>query len=350
MAIRETPRGRVIDGRVVKPLGGVMRDTPDHRPLRQGRTRHEGFDVAQNGYKNPPAVFFTRDSLNLHLGDQYRQRNCFLILGGPSFGTLDHNQLNQRGILTMAVNNGAATYRPHLWCEVDNPENFLKSIWVDPGIMKFCPYDHAEKHIFDGEKWKVDRMKVGDCPNVVYYRRNESFDHKQWLWEDSLNWGCHKNHTGTCGHKGGRSVFLPAIRILWQLGVKNVFLLGCDFKMSQGEDQYHFPQSRTKGSAKNNNTTYKILNDRFDLLRPEFEKYDFHVYNCNKDSGLKSFPYVSYEDAITQTLKDFPKNEGTEGRYDRLAKEKKGEKTEKPQKLPPKKYKTLEEFVRSKID
>ena len=74
------------------------------------------------------------------------------------------------------------------------------------------------------------------------------------------------------------------------------------------------------------------------------------MYNCNKASGLKSFPYVSYEDAITQTLKDFPKDEGTQGRYDRQAKEKKGEDTKPDKKDTPRKYKTLEDFVRSKIE
>jgi hypothetical protein len=80
---------------------------------------------------------------------------------------------------------------------------------MDPTIMKFVPICHASKFIFNSDEWKFMDVRVGDCPNIVYYKRNEHFKAKQFLWEDCINWGNHKDHGG------GRSVMLAAIRILF---------------------------------------------------------------------------------------------------------------------------------------
>jgi hypothetical protein len=114
------------------------------------------------------------------------------------------------------------------------------------------------------------------------------------------------------------------VRIAFLLGVRTLYLLGCDFKMALGDKNYHFEQGRAKGSVKGNTETYAALNTRFDTLRPIFEKHGFNVYNCNADSGLKSFDHVSYEDAIAHALQTMPdvENEPSEGLYDRAANEK----------------------------
>ena len=69
-------------------------------------------------------MLFTRDGHNLFLGDLYRGAAAFLICGGPSLLTHDLTQLQQRGVITLAVNNAATVVRPNLWCCVDDPGNF----------------------------------------------------------------------------------------------------------------------------------------------------------------------------------------------------------------------------------
>ena len=125
--------------------------------------------------------------------------------------------MKKPGVITYGVNNGPATFRPNFWSCVDDPQRFLKSIWLDPLITKFVPHAHAEKPIFDGETWedlRVDGKKVfvGECPNCVFFHRNEKFEPSRWLFEDKINWGNSKQYGG------GRSVMLPALRILFLLG------------------------------------------------------------------------------------------------------------------------------------
>lgn len=305
---------RNIKGRF--PINHTGADEDD-KQTRWGRDRHEGFKVGR--WVQSPPLFFTQDHHPLWISDMYRGRSAFLILGGPSFASLDHNLLRQPGIVTMGVNNSPKSFRPNLWTSVDSPAHFIKSIWLDPLIQKFVPICHHNKQIFDSNKWAFDDLKVGDCPNTVYYKRNEKFKAKQFLWEDCFNWGNHKKFGG------GRSIMHVAIRILFNLGFRKVYLLGCDFKMDE-KTKYHFDQDRVTGSINGNNSTYLKLNDRFTELRPIFEKENFFVYNCYKDSGLTAFDHIDYKEAIRRVVSEFDnidvKKERTAGLYDTDDKEK----------------------------
>jgi hypothetical protein len=302
-------------------------DTNDHARLRQGRERHEGFDIGQ--YVQSVPMLFTRDGHNVWLGDQYRGGHAFLILGGPSFGDLLNQTfefkgkqrttreiLDYPGSVTMCVNNSVRSYRPNLWCCVDSPTHFIKSVWHDPKITKFVPFCHTEKTIFDNESWKEDSTKVGDCPNVLFYRRNEHFQSEQFMTEDTFNWGNHKSHGG------GRSVMLVAFRMLYHLGIRNLYLLGADFNMDEN-NKYHFEQDRSRGSQSGNNSTYRHLNERFNSIKPTLEAMGYNVWNCNPDSKLTAFPHMDFLDAANRACANLPiiETERTEGLYDREAKE-----------------------------
>jgi hypothetical protein len=305
------------DGQYISPPIAEKIDVNDQTALRHGRDRYVGFKLGN--YVQPAPLIFSRDGASIYIADMYRGCPAFLIAGGPSFANVDKTLLSQPGFLTVAINNSVKSYRPNLWFSVDDPTHFIKSIWLDPKITKFVPFDHTEKFIFDNEKWEEMTTKVGDCPNVFYYRRNESFNAEQFLFENTVNWGNHKDLGG------GRSVMLATLRILFYLGVREVFLLGVDFEMSK-EQKYHFEQNRSDNSIKNNNETFALLNERFTLLRPIFEKNDFYVYNCNPNSRLKVFPFADYNDAIKYCMENMPKDlakERTEGLYDRKANDKK---------------------------
>ena len=293
---------------------GSTRDVADDQMARWGRSRHEGYQHFFQRYVQSPPLLFTQDHHPLWLGDIYRGRSAFLIGGGPSFAGIDSTLLRQPGVLTMGLNNSAKSFRPNLWVSVDRPDHFLRSVWLDATIMKFVPICHADKKVFDSDRWRFTDLRVGDCPNVVYYKRNEQFQPEQFLWEDCINWGNH----GRLG--GGRSVMLAAIRLLFILGIRRVYLLGVDFKMDE-KTHYHFEQGRKLDSIKGNNATYQRLNEWFGVLRPLFEKEEFFIHNCNPESNLKAFDHVPFETALKAVLGTEMdgidvKSERTRGLYD----------------------------------
>ncbi len=300
--------------------GGVDRDIADYERLRHARERSVGFAVGH--YLQPPPMLFTRDGHNVFLGDMYRGHAAFLVCGGPSLTWHDLNLLNRRGIVTMAVNNAAAIVRPNLWCSVDDPGNFADAIWYDPGIVKFVPLCHLEKTftVRDAGGQLVDSsQKVGDMPAVFGFRRNEAFVAEQFLTEDTFNWGNHGDRVDAHGNKGSRSVMYIAIRLLYYLGMRTVYLLGCDFRMNLDTQNYAFEQDRSRASVMNNNASYVIMNSRFEVLKPYFEKVGLRVFNCTPNSGLRVFPSLTYEQAVDEATAKIPTKVQTAGMYDRKA-------------------------------
>jgi len=288
----------------------LKKDKNDDASFRHSRDRHMGVCVSSEFYQ-PCPMFFTREGSQLNMIGHYRGGSIFIICNGPSFAGLDHSLLDKPGVMTFGINNGPKSYRPNFWTCVDSPERFIKSIWLDPRITKFIPQATMEKRIFDNEQWGMTNKIVGECPNVVGYRRNEKFMAKRFLFEDTINWGNHKDYGGC------RSVMLPAIRISFLLGFRKIYLLGCDLNMRE-DYAYHFDEQRAKGAVNNNNNTYKrMIDEYFPQLKPEFEAAGLEVFNCNPKSALKVFPFVSFEDAIkeaTEPLGDV-QNERTYGMY-----------------------------------
>jgi len=275
----------------------LKRDQNDDAAFRNSRDQHMGVSISNEFYQ-PVPMFFTREGAQLNLIGHYRGKSAFLICNGPSFASLDKKLLDKPGVITFGINNGPKTYRPTFWSCVDDPARFLKSIWLDSRITKFVPQAHFEKLIFDNEKWETMKVRVGECPNVIGYRRNEKFMADRYLFEDSINWGNSKDLGG------GRSVMLPALRILFLLGFRKVYLLGCDMKMTE-QYCYHFDESRGKGAVNCNMSTYdRLKNEYLPALKPIFEAEGFHVFNCNPESELKVFPFLPFEDAIKDAVKE----------------------------------------------
>lgn len=250
-------------------------------------------------------MFFRDNGSPIDLLGSYHGQACFLVLNGPSLNTIDKDKLKLPGITTFAVNNGGHVITPNMWTCVDDPTRFMPSIWRNPNIMKFIPMAHFPKPTWD-VKANREGPPVSDHPNVVGYRRNERFLASQFLTEGTINWGNHSDLGG------GRSCMLAAFRIIHLLGFRTLYLLGCDFNMSETA-KYFFPEERTTNAIRNNNNSYKLLMDRFGQLQDYFVKEGFSVYNCNPDSHLRAFPFIGFEEAIEASKIDL--SDSTHGMY-----------------------------------
>ena len=269
---------------------------------------------------------YTSDGVSVSLENFYRGSHVFLVCSGPSIKSLDLSLLSRRGIVTMAINNAWSIIRPNLWVCVDDPGNFLDIGWKDPSIIKFAPLGHLHKNLQVKESngtFRPSQFKVADMPSVYYFRRNEKFEVGNFLCQNTVNWGNRDSDTDDLGNKGGRSVMLAAIRLLYYLGFRRIYLLGADFKMEIGKQNYVFAQDRSSSSVKGNNNTYRALNSRFEAMKPIFEQNDLQIFNCNNQSGLTAFPFIHYQQAIDVASGRFQKEMDTEGWYDRKERERK---------------------------
>lgn len=246
----------------------------------------------------------------IDLRDLYRNAGCFFVGSGPSFAKVDKDQLRKAGVLTWGVNNSPKAFRPDLWCCVDEPARFLESIWRDPRIMKFCGMGKAGKPLWDHKNWKYSTTRVQECPNVIHITRNSEFRADRFLTEDTVNWG----NSAELG--GGRSVMIASLKIMYVLGIRRVYFLGVDFKMTESY-RYHFEEQRTKNAVRNNQASYHKMLSYFTQLAPYFKKAGFQMFNCTQGSELTCFPYMRLDEAIKKEIADIPdpSSEKTHGMY-----------------------------------
>jgi hypothetical protein len=248
------------------------------------------------------------------LKDIYAGRSCFLLCGGPSLRDTDFSLLDQPGILVAAVNNAATLFRPHLWFCVDNVAHFHESILRDPAIVKFTKQNRSNDRFrtWSQHEWKTVETRISQLPNFWFFEHVAGFDATTFLTQPYPTWGTTKKTDPE--KRGTRSCMLPAIRILYWLGVRTIYLLGCDFHITP-EQSYAFDDPKNVRACGSNNNSYARLNRWFAELVPHFHEHNLQVFNCTPDGNLTAFPRLSIGQAVAEARKDYPREIITRGLY-----------------------------------
>lgn len=244
----------------------------------------------------------------------FQDEGCFLVGGGPSLRKMDLTPLAKRGVLIAAVNNVAATViRPHLWISVDSQHNFHEAIWRDPAIAKFTKRKYLERliNVWSGNGWENARERPCDLSNCWGFEHQTGFRPESFLDDHWPSWGCKNAEEDPEGKQSHTSVMLPALWLLYWLGMRRVYLLGCDFKMKDAQP-YAFEET---GKPAPNNELYRWLNARFDELQPHFQKKRFAIANCTPGGKLEAFPRMDFAEAIERESRRIPADPVTRGHY-----------------------------------
>ena len=252
------------------------------------------------------------------LKDAFFNSGLFLVCGGPSLKKTDLTLIQRPGILTAAVNNAAVHFRPHIWFMCDRQSNFSDWAWMDPGIpLKFT----KQKYLYgDMQRWTPGGLyKSGsprDLQGVWGYKHKAGWDADTFLTDDLPTWGAKNAAQDPEDKQSHKSVMLPALWLSYWLGVRRIYLVGCDWKMKESQP-YAFPQDVPAGKVAGNNALYAWLGRRFKELRPHFQKHGLEVTNCTVGGHLEAFPRMALKDAVEFELSklDFPSEPGTEGYY-----------------------------------
>ena len=266
------------------------------------------------------SVMFTRDDEPADfLRNTFAGASCFLVCGGPSLNDIDLTLLNQRGVVTAAVNNVAATHvRPHLWFVCDMTAQFSEVIWRDPGIMKFTKRKYLDERVRTWDAGRMEFVKSSfvprKLPNCWGYQHTKGWNAETFLDDELPTWGVNSKEMDPDGHGEHFSIMLVAVWLLYWLGFRTLFLLGCDFRMHERKP-YAFEQSYGSASVGSNNSLYAWLRRRFRELAPHFTQRGYRVYNCNPKSRLDAFKRIRFEDGLEMALDGFPAHARTEGHY-----------------------------------
>lgn len=237
-----------------------------------------------------------------------RGGEAFLLCGGPSANDLPLEELNGRGCYSMAVNNmaGHPRVKPQSFICADPPSKFSHCIWLDPSIDKFVPVPKLDasrnglrRKTKDGEFINLDR-RVPDCPRTWGFKRRSWMElNDTFFTEDSAPWGNQQAGVDRTGLAKTACTMLCALRLLYYLGARTIYLVGVDFNMTS-ERGYSFGQKRNDDNSLSNNSQFRNVNEWLCTLAQKgvFAKFGLEIYNCYRLSGLRAFPYVPFEQAL----------------------------------------------------
>ncbi len=248
----------------------------------------------------------------------------FLVCGGPSAKELNLDLLDQKGVWSMSVNNMAGYFRPNSFVCSDPPSKFHNSIWQDPSIMKFIPQPKMKpkrgrlRRKVDGkfEDLYIDDVRINACdsPNIWGFgRRAWMIPDESFFLDKQASWGNHDAGVTRTGEEKTVATMLLALRLLYYLGSRRIYLVGVDFLMDSQrglKDNYAFEEERLAGAIKTNNEQFAVVDSWMNRMvnNDVFKKFGLEIYNCYELSGLRAFSYVPFELAVEDALKHFPKS------------------------------------------
>ncbi len=218
--------------------------------------------------------------------------SCFIAGGAPSLLKENLELLKTPGIPVISMNNTASTVPSTIWVSADKPQCYSPRILLDPKIMKFSMI--SRRDLMVGDK------KMMELPNMYFYGATEKhFNIHNFLNPNRDIWWI-------------KNVMPITLQIAYNLGFRKVYLIGCSFKISK-EEQYSYKTNLDEHQVNYNQRTYKNFVEKMKLMKPHFKDKGFEVISSTPDSSLNEFfPFVPFEDAVREVLKDFPKEYATE--------------------------------------
>lgn len=223
-------------------------------------------------------------------------RPGFLVCGGPSINDLDHTRLQERGVVSLGVNNIAAHVPVDAWCFSDGQTKFHHGLFFDPKMMTFCPTPKLRKHVRMkvGEEFRVTNVQVEQCPNTWGFQRSGRLYPEHFFDTWYAQWGFGGRQDDAEQPFRRLCTMLLGIRLMHYLGCRKIFMLGVDFWIDAGQP-YAFNQAKGGG-----NGAWKKNEEMLRLCAQTFAREGLELFNCNPRSQLDLFPYVSYDVAVEQ--------------------------------------------------
>lgn len=282
----------------------------------------------------------------LPLEDQFGgtgKSSCWLIGGGPSLVELPTDLIASSPVPKMATNlAGCGWLRPTFWTSYDPSVRFLRSVYLDPSIMKFVHPRRAMDLVPE------TASKVCDSPHLCFFEPDPGRGFADFL---------SAAHTGIVDWN---DTFVQAIDILYRLGFRRIYLAGCEMivhpgsewiaeaarrgviyepLMSLGEfarlcetaglsreeqeqlgtaDQYHFDERKPLASAINTDAHYFRVSQYLRLCRRSMSLAGVELISVTPGSRLNDyFPYETVETVYRRecAVTGFPDNERIRGLY-----------------------------------
>ncbi|MCA9098487.1 MAG: hypothetical protein KDA36_08880 [Planctomycetaceae bacterium] len=269
--------------------------------------------------------------------------SCWLIGGGVTLNAGVAAQIVGTPVPRMCINlAGTGLFRPNLWTSYDPSARFHRSVYLDPGIMKFVHRRRAMDLVPE------TTFKVCDCPQVYFFDRDGERGFANFLSADQrgiVDWA---------------DSMVQGIDLLFHLGIRRIFLAGCEMRVRPTEmqiaiarekgieyaenellseflkrcrkagvteesldatgetDVYHFAERKPIRAAANTDFHYFRVSQYLRLSRRAMALAGVDLISVTPGSRLNDyFPFQTVESVCAEMLLEVgdPAHEDVEGRY-----------------------------------
>lgn len=221
-----------------------------------------------------------------------KTRRAAVLLGRGESATLAKcKAIAKAGIPVLAINDVRKGWpKPRYWCSGDPPGYFSERIWTDPDIMKFIGL-HNKENVRPRDGAYEPKKVAREAPNVFFFHQaTDNTDAEHWLFHPFVSWGttigC-ENCPKQLYEKGAaRSSMLIGLKLLFFLGYRDVYLVGCDCA------PHHHPES----------AYWETIFHLTDSVGQHFKQWGYHVMQTNRDSHLRCFDFVDFDEALRKAV------------------------------------------------
>ena len=221
----------------------------------------------------------------VHLDNVFDGGTVILMGGAPTIKEQPLHLLEQRGVVTAAVNNAGVHFRPTLWFIGDNPAGFEPQLLLDPVVMKFIP------HCFAGNT--VKGRALHEVPNTHFYVQTKDAELGElFSTPREVPWFF--------------NTLFASLHILYRLGFKRIILGGSDFE--PGPTQMYAHDTKLSDEERDMNIRlYQRLVGELIASKGAFEQAGVQLFDCSVKSKLKGvYPTLTMEEAVDMCLEGFP--------------------------------------------
>jgi hypothetical protein len=198
---------------------------------------------------------------------------CFLLGGAPQLNDVK-DRLSSSPVVKVAMNNTGTIVQPTIWIGADKAENFSASILQDPVPMKFAVISRRDNEV-NGKQWK-------SLPNTYFMSTKQMKPKEFFVKNRDFAWD--------------KNVFMMALQLVYRLGFREVYTVGCSFKITK-DSQYCYDTELDQKQVEYTQNTYGAALRQIREILPLAEQEQFHICSCTPDSKLNDL--VDYQDLGT---------------------------------------------------